>query len=183
MSGAFVAVVGPSGSGKDSVIGFARERLASRPEFLFPRRVITRPSGPGEDHMPATDEGFAAADAAGRFTVTWRAHGLAYGLPAELEHRVARGAVAVANVSRGAIDDIGQRFERVRVVHVSVPEEVRLARIVARGREDHSQAATRVARPDPAPDHPRDLEIVNDGPLDEAGTALVGFLTALLARA
>ena len=62
------------------------------------------------------------------------------------------------------------------MVRVTVSDEVRRARIIARGREDAAGAAARVARPDPAPDHPADLEIVNDGTLEQAGEALAGFL-------
>jgi len=40
--GTLVLVVGPSGAGKDSVIGALRQRLAGDDRVAFARRVITR---------------------------------------------------------------------------------------------------------------------------------------------
>ena len=49
--GVFVAVVGPSGAGKDTLIDYARAHLAGEPDYEFVRRVITRPNdGSSEDH-------------------------------------------------------------------------------------------------------------------------------------
>ena len=42
--GVFVAVVGPSGAGKDTLIAYARAALAGDGTVEFARRVITRPS-------------------------------------------------------------------------------------------------------------------------------------------
>lgn len=181
MTGAFVAVVGPSGSGKDALIDLVRESLAARPEFVFPRRTITREAGPGEDHDSLDESAFEAAEAGGAFALTWRAHGLAYGIPAEVRDRVAQGAVAVCNVSRETLDRLGAAFGRVCVVRVTAPDEVRLARIRSRGREDEDEVAGRLSRADPAPDHPADLEIRNDGTLPEAAARLVAFLDRVLA--
>lgn len=181
-SGAFVAVVGPSGAGKDSVIEAARERLAGDPaRFVFARRVITRPAGPAEDCEFATEERFAAEEARGAFALSWRAHGLAYGIPADAAERVRRGAVVVANVSRSVLGQLDARFPRAAVVRVTVPEDVRRARLAARGREDDAALAARLTREDPAPGRPADLEIVNDGTLAEAGDALAAFLRAVAA--
>ncbi|TIW17524.1 MAG: phosphonate metabolism protein/1,5-bisphosphokinase (PRPP-forming) PhnN, partial [Mesorhizobium sp.] len=40
-NGVFVAVVGPSGAGKDTVIGYAKARFAGETRLEFVRRVIT----------------------------------------------------------------------------------------------------------------------------------------------
>lgn len=43
--GVFVAVAGPSGSGKDSLIAYARDRLGHlHNDIVFARRAITRPA-------------------------------------------------------------------------------------------------------------------------------------------
>ncbi|WP_104082245.1 phosphonate metabolism protein/1,5-bisphosphokinase (PRPP-forming) PhnN [Cryobacterium sp. Y11] len=177
MSGTFVAVVGPSGSGKDSIIDYTRAALTGHSEIVFPQRQITRPAGAGEDHNPVSADEFAAAEDRGDFALTWHAHGLAYGIPAHVIDVVESGGVVVANVSRGVLKRLPGLFTNVRVARVTVPEDVRLARIIARGRENEAAAAARLARIDPAPDHPVDLEIVNDGTLDAASAALVQFLT------
>lgn len=179
MTGAFVAVIGPSGSGKDSIIGCARSALAGSGGIRFPKRRITRPVGAGEDHEPVGEREFEIAERRGEFAVSWRAHGLAYGIPRSALEAIDAGGVVVANVSRGVLKVLPTLFTTVRVVRVTVSDDVRLARIVARGREDENAAAARVARLDPAPEHPVDLEIVNDGALEEACAALVTFLSRM----
>src|SRR5688572_13101771 len=99
-NGAFVAVVGPSGAGKDTLIAHAKTALADEPQVEFVRRVITRPSDGGatEDHDTLTDGEFLEAQADGVFALAWEAHGLRYGLPASIDVAIENGHVAVANV-------------------------------------------------------------------------------------
>ncbi|WP_221585778.1 phosphonate metabolism protein/1,5-bisphosphokinase (PRPP-forming) PhnN [Microbacterium sp. G2-8] len=177
MTGAFVAVVGPSGSGKDAILEYARASLGGRETFVFPRRCITRPSGPGEDHEPIARHEFLSAEDRGDFALTWRAHEVAYGIRGVVRDEVERGRTVVANVSREVVCELGRSFPRFAVVHVTVSPEVRLARILARGREDEAAARARIARPAPRVD--ADLEIVNDGTIAEAGATLVRFLDEL----
>ncbi len=60
--GCFVAVVGPSGAGKDTIMDAARVALASDMRFHFVRRIITRPQMPGtEDHDSLDEAAFAKA--------------------------------------------------------------------------------------------------------------------------
>jgi ribose 1,5-bisphosphokinase PhnN len=40
--GRLLAVVGPSGAGKDTLIARARTRLAGDPMIVFPLRIVTR---------------------------------------------------------------------------------------------------------------------------------------------
>ncbi|RUX06229.1 phosphonate metabolism protein/1,5-bisphosphokinase (PRPP-forming) PhnN, partial [Mesorhizobium sp. M2A.F.Ca.ET.037.01.1.1] len=71
-NGVFVAVVGPSGAGKDTVIGYAKQRFAGETRLEFVRRVITRPSDTAsEDHDTLADAAFAEAEADGAFSLCW----------------------------------------------------------------------------------------------------------------
>lgn len=180
MSGAFVAVVGASGVGKDSVIGAARGYLAERSGvFTFPRRFVTRPVGPGEDHVPVSEADFERIERDGGFALSWRAHGLAYGVPVEVIATVRGGGVVVVNVSRSVLRGLTERFEHSAVVRVSVSDEVRRARIAGRGREAAADIHARMNRADPAPDCAVDLEIINDGAIEDSGRALADFLRTL----
>jgi ribose 1,5-bisphosphokinase len=173
--GAFVAVVGASGVGKDALLSYASERAGAFARF--PRRAITRPPGPGEDHDPVTEDQFAAARDRGAFAVYWRAHGLCYGLPASVDADVRDGLVVVANVSRGVIDELDARYRRLVVVHVTVSEEIRARRLRARRREPEPGIGQRLARPDPAPGHRVDALIENDGSLAEGGAQLLRVIS------
>ena len=53
--GMFVAIVGPSGAGKDTVIRAVAEAVHDQSDIIFVRRVITRLSdGVTEDHDTMT---------------------------------------------------------------------------------------------------------------------------------
>ena len=178
--GAFVAVVGASGVGKDALLSYARER--SDALARFPRRAITRPPGPGEDHDPVTEDEFAEARDCGAFAVWWQAHGLHYGIPMSVDAEVRDGLVIVANVSRSVISELKARYQRLVVVRVTVLEQVREQRLSARRRETEPGIRQRLARPDPAPGHRADAVIENDGSLADGGTQLLRIIRDAAAR-
>ena len=67
MAAVLVAVVGPSGAGKDSLLAALKARA---PGVHVVRRHITRPAGAGgEPHVPQTHESFAACLAAGGYAL------------------------------------------------------------------------------------------------------------------
>ncbi|NND49180.1 MAG: phosphonate metabolism protein/1,5-bisphosphokinase (PRPP-forming) PhnN [Rhizobiales bacterium] len=145
--GVVVAVVGPSGAGKDSLIAAARRQFAGNSWVVFPRRIVTRDALPAaEPHETASVTEFDAIEAAGAFSVSWRAHGHAYGIATSMEDDLRHGCVVVINVSRQVIDALRRRFERVQVVFVTAEPAVLEARLRARGRESDGEIARRVAR-------------------------------------
>ncbi|TKT74660.1 phosphonate metabolism protein/1,5-bisphosphokinase (PRPP-forming) PhnN [Aquamicrobium sp. LC103] len=182
----FIAVVGPSGAGKDSLIAVARERLAEDDRFVFARRIVTREADPDlEDHDCLDAKGFQAAAEAGRFCVSWQAHGLSYGLPASLLDDYASGRVVIANVSRKALDEIAAGFPALHVVEVTAPGHVLMERLLSRGRETREEVARRVARAIeqgvPAGGWTY-RKIENAGGLDEAAADFVRTLRSIAAR-
>lgn len=176
-SGCLLAVVGPSGAGKDSLISYARERLAKDPSVLFVRRVVTRTVNPeAEDHDSVSVAAFQASRAAGAFAVMWEAHGLYYAIPATVHGHLAWGGVAVVNGSRAALPAIQLAFERVKTVHVICRPEVLSARLAARGREDAAQQLQRLRRATIPSDVGDAVAIDNSGDLAEAGGALLAAI-------
>jgi ribose 1,5-bisphosphokinase len=176
--GAFIAVVGASGVGKDTLLDAARERSGGFAHF--PRRVITRPAGPGEDYQPVSEAEFQAERQRGGFAATWHAHGLDYAIPESADRAIHAGRVVVANVSRGVIGQLAERYERVILVRITVSDEVRAARLHQRGRESPDDITRRLARPDPAPERAADHEIRNDGTVAEAADALLRIITSAI---
>ena len=130
-----ILVVGPSGAGKDTVLDAARSRLAGDPRFRFVRRALTRPAGAGgEDYEPVTEAEFDRREAAGEFALSWKAHGLCYGVPADIGEAMARNVVCVVNGSRTRIEQAARLF-RTRVIEITAAPEVLAQRLAARGRE------------------------------------------------
>lgn len=171
-------MVGPSGVGKDSLIDGARVTLAGDPTVVFARREITRPADAGgEDHLGVDIDTFRARRAAGGYLLAWEAHGLGYGVPAELGERLASGATVVANVSRTVLDEARARLPQVRVVSVTVSPDVLEARLRQRGRENVEAIAERLARAGQFEVTGEDVTVIhNDGALAEGIARLVAAI-------
>ena len=85
-TGHLIAIVGPSGVGKDSLIEGVRNRL---PQVHFMQRIITRAADAGgESHRAVTAEEFAALRQAGDLLFDWQAHGLEYGISIDAQRLV-----------------------------------------------------------------------------------------------
>lgn len=183
LPGVLCLVVGPSGAGKDTLIDGARERLGA--DFRFPRRVITRRGDAGgEAHDEVSLERFEAIEADGGFALSWRAHSLAYGVPASAAQGLLGGVHQVVNVSRTMIDAARERFPYVRVFSIRVPEAILRERLFARGRETADAVEARVARARAFEVAGDDVvEIVNDAAPAQAIDAFVSILRQTVAGA
>ena len=187
MIGTFVAVVGPSGVGKDSLIGFARARLEASGRAVFVRRIVTRlADGGSEDHDSMDPRTFAQAEAAGRFALSWTAHGLQYGLPISLEQDLEAGRAVVANLSRAVIPALMARYPESLVVSVTADRDVIARRLEGRGRETPESIRRRLDR-SVAHSLPASTVVIdNSGDLHVAGeqfTRLLQDIAGLVERA
>jgi len=179
-SGRLIAVVGPSGAGKDTLLAGA---LAARPGWVLVRRVITRPADAGgEDHDPATPEDFAARVAHGDFALHWQAHGLSYGIPATAVAQADAGATVLFNGSRAALDAARTAFPALEVVWISAPAPVLAARVAARGRETLADASARLART-LGPPPPGARVVLNDGSVEQGIARLIAAIEGATAPA
>lgn len=181
--GTFFPVVGPSGAGKDTLLDAVRRSLAVDPRFVFARRTITRPADAGgEAHRAVSEAEFEAEDAAGRFALRWRAHGLAYGIPVEIEDALAAGRHVIVNLSRAAVADAATRYTSICVLHITAPTEVLRARLASRQREDSNVQAARVARTANITTDVAVIEVVNDGTIQAGARQLLDALQAVAAN-
>jgi ribose 1,5-bisphosphokinase len=180
---AFVAVVGPSGAGKDTLLAHARTAFAADPHFVFVRRVVTRPPGPFEDHDTMTEAEFARREAEGGFALSWRAHGLLYGVPLATLEAVKGGQLGVCNLSRGAIADARRRFPRVVTLLVTAPNATIAARLAARGRETPEESGRRLTRESALTQAiAADRVVSNDGTREEGARKFVLCLERIRAE-
>ncbi|MDQ0318085.1 ribose 1,5-bisphosphokinase [Pararhizobium capsulatum DSM 1112] len=178
--GTLVVVVGPSGAGKDSVINFALDRLSGLAVHRV-RRVITRAGeAGGEDHEAISPGGFEARLAQGGFAVSWSAHGLSYGIPADTLVRLRQGQILIANGSRHALDHFRAKFARIRIVNIVASPEVLAKRLVTRGRESEQEILARLQRRVPdLLDEPDVITIDNSGSIEIAGERLAALVAEL----
>lgn len=164
-AGHLVAVVGPSGVGKDSVMAGL---IAARPTMRLVRRTITRAPGlGGEDYQAVTPDAFDAAARAGAFCIHWDAHGLRYGIPASVLEDVTAGLDCLANFSRAALQRAAEVFPTLIVLNITASSATLARRLAGRGRETEAEIAARLSQADKAlPPGLNVVTIANDGALE-----------------
>ncbi len=171
-------MIGPSGVGKDTLIGGARKALDGDKRFSFVRRLVTRPADIDlEDHVSLDPIEFSEAKAAGRFALTWEAHGLDYALPIGVDTDLTLGRVVVANISRHAVPGAVTKYPLCRVVQVSAEISLRAERLAKRGRENRDQIVARLAREGAA--LPADISPVVIDNSSSVGIGVTAFVMAL----
>ena len=175
MTGRLIAVVGPSGVGKDTVMAAL---VAADLRLALVRRVITRPSDAGGEDFDGVDRAtFETMRDAGAFALWWSAHELSYGIPVEVDAALAAGRDMVANLSRGVLVQAQARFAQLHVISLVARPEVLAERLAARGREDPAQIARRLARAGSGlPEGIAAQEVDNSGALSETVAAALAGL-------
>ncbi len=175
--GRLVAVMGPSGAGKDTLMAYARARVDPQ-RVLFAHRYVTRPAeAGGENHVAVSPAEFAARRAAGLMALGWQSHGLDYGIGSELDLWLKHGLTVVVNLSRAAWSDAARRYPDLLGVLVTAPREVLAERLLARGRETAADIAERLKHDVALPDHRAIHRLDNSGPIATAGAAFVRLIT------
>lgn len=182
--GAFMAIVGPSGAGKDSLIDYVRAQFDDNRTMLVARRLITRPADAGgEAHEAVTPAEFANRQHTGTLALAWQAHGLSYGIPAGVDQAVMNGTIVMANLSRSVLSEAAARYQRFVVVNVTADPAILAERLAHRGRESVDDIARRLKRAAALDVDPAIIfTLDNSGPLQAAGERLAVLLAALAAH-
>ena len=144
--GRFIVVVGPSGAGKDTLLGLARAACADDGNVVFPRRVVTREASASEDNVQVTLDAFRQARARGDFALHWEAHGHCYALPRAIDDDIRAGRTVVANLSRTVVEAIRRGYADVTVVLITAPPAMLSQRLAARARSSDGQIESRLSR-------------------------------------
>ncbi|WP_343577997.1 phosphonate metabolism protein/1,5-bisphosphokinase (PRPP-forming) PhnN [Pseudomonas sp.] len=144
--GRLIYLMGPSGSGKDSLLQAASTPLAAR-DCRIVRRVITRSAeARGEEAHSVSVEEFARLEQTGAFAMSWRANGLHYGIPREIDDWLAAGHDVLVNGSRKYLPEARRRYPWLIAVLLRVEPEVLRQRLLKRGRETLPEIEARLAR-------------------------------------
>lgn len=153
--GRLILVVGPSGAGKDTLLGLAKAACADDDNIVFARRVVTRAASSFEDNEQLSGYEFLAAVGRGEFAIHWEAHGHHYGLSRTVNDEIRAGRTVVANVSRTVIGQMRRMYANVVVIAITAPAEVLAQRLAMRARASDGALQDRLARnvdEDVAPD-------------------------------
>ncbi len=144
--GRLILVVGPSGAGKDTLLGLAKAGCAEDKDIVFPRRVVTREASSSEDNAQLSADDFRQALARGDFAMHWEAHGHSYGLPREIDDDIRARRSVVVNASRTVIDAARRAYANVTVIAITAPPEVLAERLKMRSRSSDSRVEDRLSR-------------------------------------
>ena len=171
--GTMFMIVGPSGAGKDTLIAAAKKQLAAT--HSFPRRTITRPVvKDAEEYIAESVPEFERQSREHRFALTWKAHGLQYGIPVSIEDELKAGRHVVINVSRSVVETARTKYRPSCTVLVTASPATLRARLVARGREVPADLEERLARDQQ--DVKPNVTVENEASLE---TAIASFIRAL----
>ncbi|SQA98136.1 Ribose 1,5-bisphosphate phosphokinase PhnN [Cedecea neteri] len=92
-------LMGPSGSGKDSLLSALRQQEHAR--LLVAHRYITRAADAGcENHIALSANEFEQRQQLGLFALSWQAHEHSYGVGVEMDIWLEAGFDVVVNGSR-----------------------------------------------------------------------------------
>lgn len=183
MTARLVYVMGPSGAGKDSLLGWLRAHLPQDFPLHWAQRTVSRPpaasTAPGtEVHESVSPASFAALRKSGAFALHWHANGLGYGIRHAQLAPLATGQWVLVNGSRAHLPQALVAFPALLPVHITASAAVLQQRLLARGRETPDEVQARVQRALAfalPPGLPR-IEICNDHRLHDAGQQLLAAL-------
>ena len=144
--GRVILVVGPSGAGKDTLLGLAKAACAEDSGIVYPRRVITREASSSEDNEEVSAGTFEAALARNEYAMHWDAHGHRYALSRAIDDDIRAGRTVVANVSRTVISAMRRAYANVTVGSITAPTNVLAERLAMRGRASDGKIEHRLHR-------------------------------------
>lgn len=146
LGGRLIFLIGPSGSGKDSLIDAARVHLLENGVEVA-RRVITRSAeSRGEAALSVSPEVFEQMCEDGEFAMHWQANGLQYGIPVQVNEWLSSGRHVLVNGSRGYLPEARRRYPNLLAIRLEVASQVLRERLLTRGRESVEQVEQRLAR-------------------------------------
>lgn len=110
MTGKLIWLMGPSGSGKDSLL--AELRLREQTQLLVAHRYITRDASAGsENHIALSEQEFFTRAGQNLLALSWHANGLYYGVGVEIDLWLHAGFDVLVNGSRAHLPQARARYQ------------------------------------------------------------------------
>ncbi|MCW8901937.1 MAG: phosphonate metabolism protein/1,5-bisphosphokinase (PRPP-forming) PhnN [Gammaproteobacteria bacterium] len=173
-------VIGASGSGKDSLMNFARNHMPENTKAVFTHRYITRPANAGgENHVSLSEKEFNLRKAAGCFAMSWYSHDMYYGISIEINQWLRFGLDVVVNGSRAYLDEATKLYPQLQPVLISVNSDILRERLESRGRETPEQIERRLEQAHSLElqvSHPGLIIIKNNSTVENAGEQFIQLI-------
>ena len=164
MSGRLIAIVGPSGSGKDTLLTELQKQIKA----YFPTRFITRPGLPkNETYNSISETNFAALVKSNQFAFYWSAHGLSYGIPRDIDNALLEGRDVIFNCSRSILNEILTKYPALEIVLITASPIELKQRLLSRGRESINDVNRRLNRKNT--DLPDNFKLIDNNSTVENG--------------
>lgn len=144
--GKLIWLMGPSGSGKDSLLAELRQQ--EHEQLLIAHRYITRAANAGnENHIALSEQEFFIRARQNLLALSWYANGLYYGLGIEIDLWLHAGFDVVVNGSRAHLPQAQARYGvSLLPICLTVSSDILRQRLQARGRENEAEIAARLER-------------------------------------
>ena len=143
-NGQLFVVVGPSGSGKDTLL---KKVINKIPNSILVKRYITRKKDiKNEDHYSISIKNFEDKIAKKFFFIYWKAHGFSYGIPYKEIKKIKQGKKVIFNGSRKILFKIKKKVNNVKIINITASSTIIKRRLVNRAREDKKSIIKRIKR-------------------------------------
>lgn len=174
-------LIGASGSGKDSLLRYARTYMPDNAAIVFSHRYITRQANAGgENHVALNENEFLFRQQKQCFAMSWYSHNTHYGIGIEINQWLAKGLNVVVNGSRAYLEEARINYPGLQPILISVYPEILRQRLEQRGRESKDEIERRLRqahRLEQQLSHTKLIKIYNNGSLKEAGEQFISILT------
>jgi len=173
-------IIGASGSGKDSLISYARTYIPESAPIIFTHRYITRPADAGgENHIALSEKEFVSRQQSQCFAMSWYSHNSHYGIGIEINQWLAKGLNVVVNGSRAYLEQARQSYPDLQPILISVYPEILRQRLEQRGRETQEEIEKRLIQAHKLEQEISNAQLIklyNNGTLRESGDQFIATL-------
>ena len=173
-------LIGASGSGKDSLIRYARTHMPDSAPIVFTHRYITRQADAGgENHVALNEKEFLSRQKNQCFAMSWYSHNTHYGIGIEINQWLEKDLSVVVNGSRAYLDEASKSYPGLQAILISVYPEILRQRLEKRGRETREQIESRLLQAhklEQEISQSRWIKIYNNDSLNKAGDQFISIL-------